>query len=78
MGIERKVFIEPFSKTMGIDKANALFVETVAEVGLPDSQFYTPEQAKAILAQLETKGVLAQIGARLISARLIVQGEIPH
>lgn len=77
MGIARRLFIEPFTKTMGVDKANALFAEAVAEVGLPDAETYTPEEARAILAQLETKGLLAQVGARLVSARLIVQGEIP-
>ena len=78
MGIERSVFIEPFTETMGVKKANELFCEAVAEVGLPEAQTYTPEEARAILAQLETKGLLAQIGARLISARLIVQGDIPY
>ena len=74
--IPRNAIVGPYSQAMGVEKANALFAQTIKELGISPAEQFTAEQGALILQHLKTKGGLVKIMAATITGRLMLQGLI--
>ena len=74
--IPKEQFIDPFRETLGTEKADALFDETIAALGITPAEAYPAQESNRILDYLQAKGGLLAIVASNIRIRLILGGDL--
>jgi len=72
--LPREVFIGPFAQTLGLEKAESLFIETLSALSIPEAECYSSEDCQRILEHFDDQGGLMSIIVSTIKTRLVLDG----